>query len=74
MAVLNSSLHTCHYPEGIQQTPPITRRETTIAPIHVGGLGIIFIRCVGMALMELIRCLYMVNALWNGTDRDIWRP
>ena len=47
-AVLNVSCHTCQYPFGLKQTPPMPVREASVAPIHVGGCGLISRRCVGL--------------------------
>ena len=48
MAVLNVSRHICQFPFGLQQNPPMPVREASMAPIHVGGCGLILRRCVGL--------------------------
>ena len=49
MAVPNVSRHMCHSPEGLWQTPTVPVKETSVAPIHVGGCGLISRRCVDLA-------------------------
>ena len=41
MAVPNVSRYMCHSPDGLYQTTPIPVREASVAPIHVGGCGMI---------------------------------
>ena len=48
MTVLNVSCHTCQYPFGLRQTPPIPVREASVALIYVVGCGSILRRCVGL--------------------------
>ena len=74
MAVLNVSRHTCHSPEGLWQTPPVLVREASVAPIHVGGCGLISRICVGMAANDATRWRHTVNSSWTGVERFIRRP
>ena len=37
MVVLNVRRHMCHSPDGLYQTPTMSVREASVAPIHVGG-------------------------------------
>ena len=55
MAVLNDSCHTYHPPKGLQKTLIIGTREASVSPIHVGWVGLISIRCVGLAVREEMR-------------------
>ena len=55
MAVLNVSRHTCQSPFGLRQTPPMLVREASVAPIHVGGCGLILRRCVGLVANDATR-------------------
>ena len=63
MAVLNFSRHTCHFPEGLWQTPPMLVREASVAPIHVGGCGLISRRSVVLAANDAIRWCHTVSSL-----------
>ena len=49
MAVPNASRHTCHSPEWMKQNLPVPMRDYSVTPIHVGRLGFISIRCVGIS-------------------------
>ena len=62
MAVLNVSRHTCHSPEGLCQTPPMPVREASVAPIHVGGCGMVSRRCVGLAANDATRWRHTVSS------------
>ena len=73
MAVLNVSLHTCHTPEGLWQTPPMPVREASVAPIHVVGCGLISRRCVGLAANYANRWRHMDRSSWTGVERFIRR-
>ena len=62
MAVLNFFHHTCHSPEGLWQTLPIPVREASVAPIHVGGCGLISRRCMGLAANDATRWRHTVSS------------
>ena len=55
MVMLNVSQHMCQSPFGLQQTPPMPVREAYMAPIHVGGCGLILRRCVGLVANDATR-------------------
>ena len=74
MAVLNVSHHMCHSPEGLWQTRPMPVREASVAPIHVGGCGLISHRCVGLDTNDATRWRHTVSSYWTGVERFIWRP
>ena len=73
-AVLNVSRHTCHYPEGLWQTPPIPVREESVAPIYEEGCGLISCRCVGMAANDATIWRHAVSSSWTGVGRFIRSP
>ena len=62
MAVLNVSRHKCHYLDGLYQTPTIPVMEASVAPIHVGVCGLIFLRCVGLAANYATRWRHKVSS------------
>ena len=74
MAVMNISRNTCHYPDGLYQTPPIPVREASVAPIHMGGCGLIYLRCIGLVTNDATRWLHNVSYSWTGVDRFIRWP
>ena len=74
MAVLNVSRHTCYSPDGLQQTPPMPVRGASLAPIHVGGLGLISLRCVGMVDKDGTRWRHRFSLEWTGADKFIRSP
>ena len=41
---------------------------------HVEGVGLICLRCVGLAANYATRWCHMVSSSWTGVDRFIWRP
>ena len=47
-------------------------REAPVAPIHVGGCGLISLRCVGLVDNDAIRWRHKVSSAWTGGDRFIW--
>ena len=55
MVVLNVSRHTCQSLDGLYQTPPMLVREASVAPIHVGGCGLISRRCIGLVANDATR-------------------
>ena len=73
MAVLNVSRHTCHSPDGIKQNQSIPLREASVAKIHVGGCGLMYLRCIGMVANDATRWRHDVSSAWTGVDRFIWR-
>ena len=74
MEVLNDSRHTCNYPEGMWQTPPMPVREASVAPIHVGGCVLISRRCIGLAANDATRWRHTVSSSWTGVVRFIRSP
>ena len=76
MVVLNDSHHMCHYLKGMHQKPPMPVRDTSVPPIHVGGLGLIYLRWVVVSARESMRCRNSVRSAWTGTGADsaIRRP
>ena len=74
MAVLNVSRHTCQSPAGLYQTPPMPVIEGSMEPIHVGGFGLISLRCVGLDANDATRWRHTISSLWTGVDRFIRIP
>ena len=74
MVVPNVSLHTCHSPEGLWQNMPMPVKEASVAPIHVGGCGLIYRRCVGLAANDTTRWRHRVSSSWTGVERFIRCP
>ena len=74
MAVLNVSRHTCHSPAGLYQTLPMPVMEVSVEPIHVGGFGLIALRCVGLDANDATRWRHKVSSAWTSVDRFIRRP
>ena len=54
MVVLNVSRHKCHSPDGLYQTLSMPVREAYVVLIHVGGCGLISLRCVGLVANNAI--------------------
>ena len=74
MAVLNFSRHMCHSPEGLWQTPPMPMMEASVAPIHVGGCGLISCTYVGLTANYATRWCHTIISLWTSVDRFIRSP
>ena len=74
MAVLNVSRHTRHSPDGMYQNPPMPVREASVAPINVGGCGLIYLRCVSMVANYATRWSHKVSSACTGVDRFIRLP
>ena len=72
IAVLNVSCHACHYPAGLYQTLSMPMREASIAPINVGGLGLISLKYVGLDANDANRWRHKVSSAWTGVDKFIW--
>ena len=49
-------------------------REASVAPIHVVGVGLISLRCVGLAANDATIWRHKVSSAWTGADRFIRRP
>ena len=74
MAVLDVSRHMCHSPAEIYPTLPMPVSEASVAPIHVGGVGLISLRCVGLSANDATVWCHKVSSEWTGVDRFIRRP
>ena len=74
MIVLNISHHTCHFPEGVQQTAPMPITDSSVELINVEGFGLISISYVGIAASDATRCRHKVSSVWNGVDSCIRQP
>ena len=74
MAVLNVSRHTCHSPEGIWQIPSIPVRESSVVPIHVGGCGLISLRCIGLVANDATRWRNKISSECTSVYRFIRHP
>ena len=49
-------------------------RKVSVAPIRVGGCGLISLRCVGLVANNVIIWRHKVSFAWTGVDRFIQRP
>ena len=49
-------------------------REASVAPIHVGGRGLISLRCVGLVANDATIWRHKVSSALTGAERFIRRP
>ena len=49
-------------------------REASVAPIHVGGCGLIYLRCVDLVANDATIWRHKVSSVWTGVYRFIRRP
>ena len=65
LALSTNNLKKCHSLVGLWHTPPIPSRDASVASIHVGLSGRIFLRWVGQSARDTKRCLQRFGSLWT---------